>query len=103
MYRRDTKPTIMLQKTTVDENLDHFFNNQKCTAKLNLAFDFILRKAEDGGFTLFYANERFRFFCAQENNTLLDRSKIVSTKDDLAKPKDTLNKAVVIKLCSEKK
>ena len=33
----------------VNEKLDHFFNNLKCAAKVNLAFDFILAKIEDGG------------------------------------------------------
>ena len=33
----------------VDEELDHFFINLKCAAKVNLAFGFILRNIEDGG------------------------------------------------------
>ena len=55
-----------LNETIVNEKLDHFFNNLKCAAKVNLAFGFILKNIEDGG---------FRFFYAHENNTLLDRSK----------------------------
>ena len=55
-----------LNETIVNEKLDHFFNNLKCVAKVNLAFGFILKNIEDG---------RFRFFYAHENNTLLDRSK----------------------------
>ena len=52
-----------LNAKNVDEKLDHFFNNLKCAAKVNLAFGFILRNIEDGGFTYFYAHE---------NNTLMD-------------------------------
>ena len=52
-----------LNKTIVNEKLDYFFNISKCAAKANLAFGFIVKNIEDGG---------FRFFYAYENNTLLD-------------------------------
>ena len=68
-----------LNAEIVDEGLNHIFNNLKCEAKVNLASGFILRILEDG---------RFRYFYAHENNTLLDRSKLVCTRDDLAKLKD---------------
>ena len=80
-----------LNETIVNEKLDHFFNNLRCAAKLNLVFGFILINMEDGG---------FRYFYADENNTLLDRSKLVCTHDDLAKLKDFLNRTDVIKSCS---
>ena len=83
-----------LNETIVNEKLDHFFNNLKCTAKVNLAFGFILKNIEDGG---------FRYFYAHENNTLLDRSKLVCTHDDLAKLKDFLNKTDVIESCSRER
>ena len=70
-------------ETIVNEKLDHFFNNLKCAAKGNLAFGFNLKNIEDEG---------FRYFYAHENNTLLDRSKLVCTHDDLAKLKNFLNK-----------
>ena len=37
-----------LNKEIVNEKLDHFFNNMKCAAKVNLAFAFILKKIEAG-------------------------------------------------------
>ena len=77
-----------LNAEIVDEKLDHFFNNLRCAAKV------ILRNIEDGGFRCFYAHE---------NNTLLDRSKLVCTRDDLAKLKDFLNKTVVIESCSRER
>ena len=80
-----------LSETLVNEKLDHFFNNLKCAAKVNLAFGFIWKNIEDGG---------FRYFYAHENNTLLDRSKIVCTHDDLAKLKDFLNKTDLMESCS---
>ena len=79
-----------LNETIVNEELGNFCNNLNCEAKVNLAFGFILKNIEDGG---------FRYFYAHENNTLLDRSKIVCTHDDLAKFKDFLNETDVIESC----
>ena len=83
-----------LNKTIVNEKLDHFFNNLKCAAKVNLAFGFILKNIEDAG---------FRYYYAHKNNTLLSRSKLVCTHDDLAKLKDFLNKIDVIESCSRER
>ena len=52
-----------LNETTVNEKVDHLFDNLKCAAKVNLAFGFTLKIIEDGV---------FRYFHAHENNTLLD-------------------------------
>ena len=66
----------------------------KCAAKVNLAFGFILKLIEDGG---------FRYVYTHKNNTLLDRSKLVCTHDDLAKLKEFLNKTDVIDSCSRER
>ena len=42
-----------LNETIVNEKLDHFFKNLKCAAKVNLAFGFIMKNIEDGGFRHF--------------------------------------------------
>ena len=83
-----------LNETIVNEKFDHFFNNLICAAKVNLAFGFTLKNMENGG---------FRYFYAHENNTLLDRSKLVCTHDDLAKLKDSLNKTDVTESCSRER
>ena len=83
-----------LNETIVIEKIDHFFSNLKCAAKVNLAFGFFLENIEDGGFIYFFAHE---------NNTLLDRSKILCTRDNLAKPRDILNKSDVIESCNGEK
>ena len=83
-----------LNETIMNEKLDHFFNNLKCAAEVNLAFGFILKNIEDGG---------FRYFYAHENNNLLDRSNLVCTHDDMAKLKDFLNKTDVIESCSRER
>ena len=80
-----------INETIVNEELDNFFNNLKCAAKVNLAFGFNLKNIENGG---------LRYFYAHENNTLLDRSKLVCTHDDLATLKDFLNKTDVVESCS---
>ena len=61
---------------------------------MNLAFGFILKNTEDGGLKYFYAHE---------NITLLDRFELVSTRDDLAKLKDILNKIDVIESYSRER
>ena len=77
-----------------DEKLGHFFSNLKCAAKVNLTFGFILRNIEGEGFRHFYGHE---------NNTLLDRSKLVGTRDDLAKLKDFLNKNDAMESCNQER
>ena len=73
-----------LNETIVNEKLDQFFNNLKCALKMNLALEDVW----------------FRYFYAHENNTLLDRSRIVCTHDKLAKLKNFINKTDVIESCS---
>ena len=83
-----------LNETIVNEKLDHFFNNFKCVAKVNLSFDFILKNIEDVW---------FRYFYAHENNTLLDRSKLVCTHDNLVTLKGFFNKTDVMEYCSRER
>ena len=52
-----------LNERIANQNFDHLFNNLKCELKVNLAYGFISRNIEDGGFRYFYAHEK---------NTLLD-------------------------------
>ena len=64
-----------LTAQVIEEKLDRVLDKLKCVAKLNLALGFILKNIEDG---------KFRYFYAHENNTLLEQSKFVSNKDDMA-------------------
>ena len=59
---------------------------------MNLVFGLISKNIEYGAFRQFYAHEDI---------TLLDRSKLVCTSDDLAKIKDIPNKTDVIESCSK--
>ena len=83
-----------LNETIVNEKLDQFFKTLNCAAKVIPAFGFIFKIIEDGGFIYFYAHE---------NDTLLDRSKLVCNHDDLAKLKDFLNKTDVEEFCSRER
>ena len=60
-------------------------------------------KSESGLWLHFEKYRRRRYFYAHENNTLLDRSKLVCTHDDLAKLKDFLNQTDVIESCSRER
>ena len=76
-----------LTAQVIEEKLDRVLDKLKCVAKLNLALGLILKNIEDG---------KFRYFYAHQNNTLLEQSKFVSNKDDMAKLKEVLKKTVVI-------
>ena len=93
-HKRFNYAVETLNESIVNERLDNFFNNLKCAAKRNLAFGFFLKNIEDGGFI---------HFNAHENNTLLDRSKLVCTNDVFAKLKDFLYKTDLIDCCSQER
>ena len=78
----------------IEEKLDRVLDKLKCAAKLNLALGFILKNIEDG---------KFRYFYAHENNTMLEQSKLVSNKDDMAKLKEILKKTDVIESCTKER
>ena len=83
-----------LTAQVIEEKLDHVLDELKCAAKLNLALGFILKNIEDG---------KFRYFYAHENNTLLEQSKLVSNKDDMAKLKEILKKTDMIDSCTKER
>ena len=71
------------------------FQQFEMCSKSESGFSFQFEKyLEDGGFKSFYAHV---------NNTLLDWSKFVCTRDDLAKLKDNLDKSNVIESCSKER
>ena len=83
-----------LTAQVIEEKLDRVLDKLKCVAKLNLALGFILKNIEDG---------TFRYFYAHENNTLLEQSKLVSNRDDMAKLKEILKKTDVIESCTKER
>ena len=83
-----------LTAQVIEEKMDHVLDKLKCVVKLNLALGFILKNIKDG---------KFRYFYAHENNTLLEQSKLVSNKDDMAKLKEILKKTDVIESCTKER
>ena len=83
-----------LTAQVIEEKLDRVMDKLKCVAKLNLALGSIRKNIEDG---------KVRYFYAPENNTLLEQSKLVSNKDDIAKMKDILKKTDVIESCTKER
>ena len=78
----------------IKKKLDLVFNGLKCAAKVNLAFGFVFKNVEDGS---------CRFFYAHENNTLMERSKLVCTPGDIINLKAKLKKMDVVDLCTQER
>ena len=72
--------------------MDLLFKGLKCAAKVNLAFGFVLKNVEDGS---------CRYFYAHENNTLMEMSKLVCTRDDIINLKEKLQKMDIVDLCTK--
>ena len=83
-----------LTAQVIEEKLDRVLDKLKCVAKHTLALSFILKDFELG---------KFRYFYAHENNNLLEQSKLVSNKDDMAKLKEILKKTDVIQSCTKER
>ena len=83
-----------LTAQVIEKKLDCILDKLKYVAKLNLALGFILKNIEDG---------KFRYFHAHENNTLMEQSKLVSSKADMAKLKESLKKIDVIESCTKER
>ena len=60
--------------TLFNDEVDYVFKELKCAAKVNLAFRFVLKNYEDG---------MSRYFHAHENNTIMERAKLVCTRADM--------------------
>ena len=67
----------------LNDKLDYVFKKLKCAAKVNLAFGFVLKSFEDG---------MCRHFYAHENNTILERSKLVFKQVDMTNLNDRMQK-----------
>ena len=67
-----------LDNSLINRKLDLVFKRLECAARDNLASGFVLKIVEDGS---------CRFFWAHENNTIVERSKLVCTPDNIANQK----------------
>ena len=77
----------IFDNSLTNKKLDLVFNGLKCAAKVNFAFGFVLKNVEDGS---------CRYFYAHENNTLMERSKLVCTPDDITNLKRNYTKWILL-------
>ena len=78
----------------INSKLDYVFQQLKCAAKIYLAFGYILKNLEDASCCYFYAHE---------NNTLLEKFKLLSTGDELEHIKTLLAGKDVIEPCAHER
>ena len=86
--------TSPFDNSFINKKLDLVFKGLKCAAKVNLAFGFVLKDVED---------ESCRYFYAHENNTVMERSKLVCTPDDITNLKEKLQKMDIVDLCTQER
>ena len=75
----------------LNDKLDYVFKELKCAAKINLAFGFVLKNIKDG---------MCRYFYAHENNTIMERSKLVCTQADMTNLKNRMQKMDIVDICT---
>ena len=80
--------------SSLNDKLHYVFKELKCAAKVNIAFGFILKNIEDG---------MCRYFYAHENNTVMEKSKLMCTPVDIANLKEKLEKMDIIELCTRER
>ena len=78
----------------LNEKLDYVFKELKYAAKVNFAFGFVLKNLEDG---------KCRYFYAHDNNTNIEKSKLVCTQADMTKLKGKMQKMVIIDVCTRER
>ena len=78
----------------LNDKLDYVFKELKCAAKVNLAFGFVLKSIEDG---------MCRYFYAHENNTIVERAKLLCTQADMTNLKKRMQKMEIVYLCSRER
>ena len=78
----------------LNDKLHYVFKELKCDAKVNLAFRFVLKNVEDGS---------CRYVYAHENNTVMERSKLVCTPADMTNPKDRMQNMSFVDICTQER
>ena len=78
----------------LNDGLDYVFQELKSASKVKLAFGFVLKKIEDG---------LCRYVYAHENNTILERAKLVCTPVDMTNLKDRMQKMDIVDVCTRER
>ena len=77
--------------SSLNDKLGYVFKELKCAAKVDLAFGFVLKNIGDGTCRCFYAHE---------NNTIMERAKLVCTQANMTYLKDRMQKMDIVDLCT---
>ena len=78
----------------LNDKQDYVFKEMKCAAKVNFAFGFVLKNIEDG---------MCRYFYAHENDTIMERSKLVCTHTDMTNPKNRMQRMDPVDICTRER
>ena len=78
----------------LNDKLDYVFKKLKCAAKVNLAFGLVLKNFE---------HEMCRYFYVHENNTNMERTKLLCTQADMTHLKDRMQKLDIVDLCTRER
>ena len=81
-------------RSLLNDKLDYVFKELKCAAKVNLAFGFVLKNIEEG---------MCRYFYAHENNTFMERAKLVCTRAVMTNLKDRMQKMDIVDICTRER
>ena len=78
----------------LSDKLDYVFKELKCAAKVNLGNGFVLKNFEDG---------MCRYFYAHENNTNMERSKLLCTQVHMTHLNDRKQKMDIVDICTRER
>ena len=78
----------------LNDKVNYVFEELKCAAKMNLAFRFVMKSIEDG---------MCRYFYAHENNTFMERVKLVCPQADITNLIDRMQKLDIVHICTRER
>ena len=78
----------------LNDKVEYVFKELKCAAKINLAFRFFLKNIEDG---------MCRYFYAPENNTIMEKAKLVCTQAGMTNLKHRMQQMNIVDLCTRER
>ena len=78
----------------LNDKLEYVFKELNCAAKTNIAFGFVLKNFEDG---------MCKYIYAHENNTIMEKSKLVCTPNEIVNLKVNLQKMDITDLCTRER
>ena len=83
-----------LDSKNINEKLEEVFNKLESATKINIALGFVLRNVKTG---------EYRFYYAHENNTLFEKTHLLSTKADLIEIQGKVEKFDIVEQCTQER